>query len=593
VRNSVSHTVRRSTTRCCPFALRLLLGAVLTSFLGMLLFGAGFAAAPTAVLDAMKAELGRSVDTLKKQAVPLYFLSYEITDTHNINVHSAFGKLVNSSENRRRQLDIDVRVGDYNIDNTHDIRGSFPGFDFSDRFSFIEVPVEDNADAIRQLLWYHTDRRYKSAAEAFTKVKTNIQVMVKPEDQSPDFSHEQPEKHTEPLQKINLDQKAWEEKLRKYTAPFAKYGDIYEANAFLSANAETRWFTNSEGSELQTSERYYRLFVSAFTKAEDGMELPRYESFFAFTPEGLPDDATILKAVERMIQDLIALRKAPVVDPYIGPAILSGRASGVFFHEVFGHRIEGHRQKREEEGQTFKKKINEQLLPVTFSVNFDPTVRRAKDWDLIGSYNFDNQGVRARRVPVIEKGVFKNFLMSRSPIEGFAKSNGHGRKSPGLRPVARQSNLIVETSTAMTREQLKAKLIEQLKAENKPFGLYFEDIQGGFTITGRMIPNAFNVLPILVYRIYPDGREEMVRGVDLIGTPLTAFSRIVAADNSLNVFNGVCGAESGAVPVSAVSPAILISQIEVQKKVKSQEKPPLLPAPMEESGSRSSAGGAR
>jgi predicted Zn-dependent protease len=321
-------------------------------------------------------------------------VSYEISDTHSFNVSSAFGKLVNSSESRRRQLDIDVRVGDYNIDNTHDIRGSFPGFDMSDRVSFIEVPVEDNPEAIRQLLWYHTDRRYKAGAEAFTKVKTNVQVMVKPEDQSPDFSQEQPEKHIEPVHQISLDPKVWEEKLKKYTAPFAKYGDIYEANAYLYANAETRWFANSEGSELQTSQRYYRLFVSAFTKAEDGMELPRYESFFAFTPEGLPDDATVLSAVEKIIQDLHALRKAPVVDPYIGPAILSGRASGVFFHEVFGHRIEGHRQKREEEGQTFKKKINQQLLPETFNVFFDPTVRRTKDRDLIGSYNFDNQGVR-------------------------------------------------------------------------------------------------------------------------------------------------------------------------------------------------------
>jgi TldD protein len=597
MRNSVNSgydLAERSTIRCRPTALRLRLGAILTCCLSMLAFSAGFpATGPTPVLDAMKAELGRSMETLKKQPVPPYFLSYEITDAHTFSVHSAFGKLVNSSENRRRQLDIDVRIGDYNIDNTHDIRGSFPGFDFSDRFSLVEVPIEDKPEAIRQLLWYHTDRRYKSAAEAFTKVKTNIQVMVKPEDQSPDFSQEQPEKHFEPVQKISLDPKAWEEKLRKYTAPFAKYGDIYEANAYLSANSETRWFTNSEGSELQTSQRHYRLFVSAFTKAEDGMELPRYESFFAFTPEGLPDDTTVLRAVDKIIQDLHALRKAPVVDPYIGPAILSGRASGVFFHEVFGHRIEGHRQKREEEGQTFKKKINEQLLPETFNVFFDPTLRRAKDWDLIGSYNFDNQGVRARRVPVIEKGVFKSFLMSRSPIEGFARSNGHGRKSPGLRPVARQSNLIVESSAALTRKQLKAKLIEQLKAENKPFGLSFEDIQGGFTITGRMIPNAFNVLPILVYRIYPDGREELVRGVDLIGTPLTAFSKIVAADDTLDIFNGICGAESGTVPVAAVSPAILISQIEVQKKVKSQEKPPVLPAPMDESGSRSTAGGVR
>ena len=190
----------------------------------------------------------------------------------------------------------------------------------------------------------------------------------------------------------------------------------------------------------------------------------------------------------------------------------------------------------------------------------------------MGAYHFDNEGVRARRVTVVENGVFKNFLMSRSPIEGFPHSNGHGRRQQGFPAVARQSNLIVEVSPPVTRAALKKMLLEQVKKENKPFGLFFDDIQGGFTITQRTIPNAFNVLPIMVYRIYPDGREELVRGVDLIGTPLIAFSRIVAADDQVDVFNGICGAESGSVPVAAASPDILVSQIEVQKKKKSQER---------------------
>ena len=533
------------------------------------------------VLDAMRQELTRSMQTLKAQPVPPYFLSYQINETHNIHVESSFGKIVSSNESRR-QLDIDLRVGDYQLDNTREIRGTPQMFDPSDRFSFIEIPVDNDTDTIRSILWYHTDQKYKRASEQYTKVKTNVEVMVKAEDQSADFSREEPEMHTEPIVPLKLDRRLWEDKLRKYSAPFARYGDIYEAQAVLQAASETRWFVSSEGAEIRTSQPIYRLILNAFTKAEDGMELPRYESYAALTPEGLPDDATVLTAAEKMIQDLQALRHAPVVDPYTGPAILSGRASGVFFHEVFGHRIEGHRQKREEEGQTFKKKVNEKVLPETFAVYFDPTVRHLADTDLVGTYRYDNQGVRARRVAVVENGVFKNFLMSRSPIEGFPTSNGHGRGQPGLRPVARQSNLIVETSKSLTRDQLKQQLIAQLKQENKPFGLYFEDIQGGFTITGRMIPNAFNVLPIMVYRIYPDGREELVRGVDLIGTPLTAFSKIVAAGGRTEVFNGVCGAESGGVPVSASSPAILISQIEVQKKVKSQEKPPILPAPFEE-----------
>ena len=172
--------------------------------------------------------------------------------------------------------------------------------------------------------------------------------------------------------------------------------------------------------------------------------------------------------------------------------------------------------------------------------------------------------------------------MSRSPINGFPGSNGHGRAQPGFRPVARQSNLLVLNSRPVSRSQLESLLLEQIRAQGKPFGLLVEDIEGGFTLTGRTIPNAFNVLPLVVYRVYPDGRKELVRGEDLIGTPLTVFSKILAADDEAAVFNGICGAESGQVPVSASAPAILVSQIEVQKKAKSQDRAPILPAPVGE-----------
>jgi len=529
----------------------------------------------------MKDELARSMDTLKTQPVPPYFLSYEITETHSLSVYGAFGTLTHSGESKRRQLDIDLRVGDYKLDNTHSIRGAMPGMDL-DRYFFVEMPLTDDPDAVRSVLWYHTDRKYKQGVERLAKARADVQLRVQEEDKSDDFSREKAERFVGPLLSIKIDLPAWEKKIRTYTAPFKKYGQIYEARAGLSATAETRWFVSSDGSELQTCQPNYRLYISAYTKADDGMELPRYESFFAFSPEGLPDEATVLKTVDTMIKDLLALRQAPVVEPYTGPAILSGRASGVFFHEIFGHRVEGHRQKLAEDAQTFKKMINQKVLPDTFTVHFDPTVGRMAKTDLSGRYDFDNQGVKARRVTVVENGILKEFLMCRSPIEGFANSNGHGRKQVGMAPVSRQSNLIVQVNQPVSHGELKKMLAARLKEENRPFGLIFDDIQGGFTMTGRMIPNAFNVIPVMVYRIYPDGREELVRGVDLIGTPLSTFSRIVAGDDQADVFNGICGAESGGVPVAAVSPAVLVSQIEVQKKVKSQDRPPILPPPFEE-----------
>jgi len=532
----------------------------------------------TPVLEAMQQELQRSVDTLSKQPTPLYYLSYEITENVRVSMAASFGHFSGSSRGRQRLADIDLRVGSYDLDNTHTIRGRFGRF--SRRFSRggVEVPVDD-LQALRSILWHQTDKKYKQAVERLAKVRADVKIKVEEEDQAGDFTAEKPEKLVEESIPLTMNQALWKEKLEKYTAPFSQSTHIYSADARVSANVETRWYVNSEGTEIRTSQPYYRLFISALTKAEDGMELPRYESFFSFTPEGLPDDDSILKVVEEMVQDLEALRVAPVVDPYTGPAILSGRASAVFFHEILGHRVEGHRQKEEDDAQTFKKMVNRKVLPEIFSVVFDPTVKRIESMDLVGSYRIDNQGVKAQRVPVIENGVLKNFLMSRTPVEGFSRSNGHGRKQAGLSPVARQSNLFVEASESHSSQELEGLLIALVKKAGKSFGLYFEDVQGGFTNTGRTRPNAFNVLPVMVYRIHSDGRKELVRGVDLIGTPLTTFSKIAAADDRLGAFNGICGAASGVVPVAGVSPAVLVSQIEVQKKMKSQERGPILPAP--------------
>jgi TldD protein len=532
------------------------------------------------VLSAEKAELARSMEQLKKQEVAPYFLSYEIVETHTATVIGSFGALTHSAENRHRLLRINLRVGDYALDNTRQVRAG-PGA-LADRFSAIAIPIEDDPAAIRSVLWYHTDRRYKQAVEELATARTVSQVNVEREDKSADFSAAPAEQSVTAIAPFSVNRKIWEDKVRKFTAPFQRFGNLYDATATLSATQDTRWFVSSEGSAIQASQTYYRLQITAFSKADDGMELPRYESFFAFTPEGLPDDAAVLKAVNTMIADLQALRKAPIVDPYTGPAILSGRAAAVFFHEVFGHRIEGHRQKSEAEGQTFKKMVGSAVLPDFLSVVFDPTLRRYGGTDLGGAYDFDDEGVKARRVNVVSDGVMLNFLMSRTPIDGFPASNGHGRAQPGFSPVARQSNLMVLNSRPVSHARLRAMLVEEIKKQDKPFGLLFDDIAGGFTITGRTIPNAFNVLPVMVYRVYPDGHEELVRGVDLIGTPLTAFSKILAADDETLVFNGVCGAESGFVPVTASAPAILVSQIEVQKKSKSQERAPILPAPFEE-----------
>jgi predicted Zn-dependent protease len=544
--------------------------------------------APSPVSQALEQELKRAFEILKQKGNPApYFISYEVTENESLDIEASLGALRSSERNNSRLLDIDVRVGDYDLDSTHQIRGQRGGGG-AQAFSYpVLMPVDNDVDALRSVIWLETDRKYKAAVERFIQVKANRTIKVEEEDTSADMSRQTAE--TAKLPRVALDVNAanWEKKLKAFSAVFNKHPEIYDGTVSLSTSANNDYLVNSEGTSIQHGGNSWRLAIYARTKADDGMELYRFEAFDSHTADRLPSDEKIRQTIEVMIADLKALRTAPVIEPFTGPAILSGRASGVFFHEIFGHRIEGHRQKSESEGQTFTKKLNQPILPDFISVVDDPTMERISGVDLNGYYKFDDDGVAAQKVTVVDKGILKNFLMSRSPISGFEASNGHGRKAPGYRTVGRQGNLIVQASATVPDAKLRAMLIDEAKKQGKTFGLLFKDISGGFTLTGRSNPQSFQVTPIMVYRIYVDGRaDELVRGVDLIGTPLTSFSKIVAAGDVPEVFNGFCGAESGYVPVAAVSPAILTTQIEVQKKAKSSERPPILPPPLATNGGR-------
>ncbi|HYP25163.1 MAG TPA: metallopeptidase TldD-related protein [Blastocatellia bacterium] len=532
------------------------------------------------LLKAMEEEMRRSMKGLGEKAdPPPYFISYYVAEEEQTSIASSFGALRGSSTNTSRYLDVQVRVGDYKLDNMRQIRGDSFGA-FLDFQPPVPITVENDPDAIKSVIWRETDRKYAAAVERLIQVKTDAAVKVKPEDGSPDFSRETPQQHLGALSHVRVDAAAWEKRLKQLSALFNQYPEVHECSVSLRASATNKYFVNSEESLIQHGLKHWRVGVYATTKADDGMELYRYEFFDAHSPEGLPDDKAISQAIDRVAKDLRDLRKAPAIDPYTGPAILTGRAAGVFFHEIFGHRIEGHRQKDEEEGQTFTKNVNQKVLPDFISVVDDPMMERAAGVDLNGHYRYDDEGVKAQPVPVVEKGVLKNFLMSRSPVAGFGKSNGHGRKQVGFNAVGRQGNLIVQAAQTVSESRLREMLIEECRKQGKQFGLVFKDISGGFTFTGRGNPQVFQVTPIMVYRVYTDGRpDELVRGVDLIGTPLMSFSKILACGDKQEVFNGYCGAESGIVPVSALAPSILTAQIEIQKKEKSADRPPLLPPP--------------
>lgn len=534
------------------------------------------AAGPAGLLQILTAELNRNFTTLQDKAEPKpYFLSYSVVEQENSSLSAVLGAITSNHTRHQRSLDVSIRLGSAKLDNYHQIRGDMPDF-----ASGVPVALDDSAAAIQRRLWAETDRVYRLAAQRLTNINTNREVKVADkETAADDFSVEQPETATIPTAASAFNQQEWAGRLRKLSARFSKYPKVLSSQVTVTAMRETKYFVSSEGTRLQHGRPFARIMIAAQAKAADGMDLSTSDSFSAADPKNLPNDKDIEDAIDRVARDLTRLLDAPLVEPYVGPAILSGRAAGVFFHEIFGHRIEGHRQKDESDGQTFTKRIGENVLPPFLSVVFDPTLHELSGEDLHGWYDFDDEGVRARRVPVVEQGILKTFLMSRSPIAGFPHSNGHGRKQAGAEAVSRQSNLIVHAAQTVTEKRLREMLIEQIKRQNKPYGYYFQDITGGFTTTGRQGFQAFKVIPLVVYKVYADGREELVRGADLVGTPLASFAKILAAADKPGIFNGYCGAESGSVPVSAISPALLIGEIEIQKKDQSRDQPPLLPAP--------------
>ena len=542
-------------------------------------FLATCAYAQSPLVKILSDELERNFTALKQKADPVpYFLGYEITDQESDVILASRGSLDGQNHNHDRILDTTIRAGTPKFDNYRRVPGDRPRFTLATR-----IALDDNPEAIRKTLWLTTDRVYRGVAQRLIRIKADEKLRSAATDGSDDFSSEQPQTSFSAPSKLKFNASEWGARLRKVSTEMSKYPGAINSNVAVEAQRIMTTVVTSEGTRVESGRLFARVMITARGKATDGMDLASLETFETGDPSTLPKDAEILAAVERAGKNLTDLLHAPPADPFVGPAILSGRAAGVFFHEIFGHRIEGHRQKDETEGQTFTKSVGKPVLPTFLSVIFDPTRAEYNGIALNGTYQYDDEGVKARRIVAVDNGILKAFLMSRSPIEGFPNSNGHGRRSPGNEVVSRQSNLIVESTNKVTDAELRKMLIEEVKKQNKPYGLYFDQVTGGYTTTASRGLQAFTVIPLVVYRVFADGRpDELIRGADIVGTPLSSFEKIMATSDKMEVFNGICGAESGNVPVSAVAPALLVSTIEIQRKERSQDRPPYLSRPSAE-----------
>ncbi|MCA9524876.1 MAG: TldD/PmbA family protein, partial [Myxococcales bacterium] len=442
-----------------------------------------------------------------------------------------------------------------------------------------EAPVDDDPGALRATFWLLTDAAYKGALSTYLRKQARKVTTV--EDKHVDsFSREKPVQRVDPPMRLDADAEAWRGQARRLSARFRTAGRLLDGSVRISGERTRTYIVTSEGSRVLKEHVIYSLAFDATSQAEDGALLEQGETFYASAPEKLPTEAQLDALVTRALTNLEALAKAPIADPYTGPAILEPEATGVFFHETIGHRLEGERQNDDNEGRTFKGQVGQPIIPAFLTVRDDPTQPAFAGTPLNGHYLIDDQGVPAQNTVLVDKGVLKTFLTSRTPIEDVKLSNGHGRAQGVATPMARMGNLFVESSRKVPRAELKAMLLAEVKKQGKPYGLIIRDITGGSTNTSNYGYQAFKGTPRMVYRVdAATGEETLVRGVEMVGTPLTVISKILTASEEMGIFNGYCGAESGYVPVSAIAPATLFSEIELQRSQRDKERPPLLTPP--------------
>jgi len=544
-------------------------------------------------LSAMRAELTRSMERLRLAGYEApYFLSYQVKDVTRHEVSGRFGAVFEDATRRDRNLFVDLRVGSYAFDSSGDDENAMVlGPTGPTWYAPKDAPLDGDPAALRNALWLATDERYKEALSSYFKKKSRDVFRQDDPDRAASFTREAPAEHVDEPRPYPFDGARWAGAVRDLTARFRADPAIFDATLKVQAERQVRWFTSSEGSALVTESTLYAVHLLAVTRAPDGQLLEDGRDFYARTEAGLPGPEALRKAADEVMAELAALRAAPAIDPYTGPAILEAEATGVLFHEAVGHRLEGERLDDDKEGQTYKGRVGSMVLPAFLTIVDDPTLERAGDQLLNGTYRFDEQGVPAQRTVLIRDGKLERYLLSRRPVRPFERSNGHGRSQGSRSPMARMANLVVESSKRIAAAELKRLLMAEARRQGKPYGLVIRDITGGNTNTMSFGYQAFKGTPRLVYRVDArTGKEELVRGVELVGTPLTSVNKVIATGEAVRVFNGFCGAESGYVPVSTVAPAALVGEIELQRVARANERAPLLPPPWSEPPSAAAPG---
>jgi hypothetical protein len=569
---------------------------------GLALVGTWAAADPwedTPSVRAMKDEIARSIDQLQVtgSAKP-YLVSYLLSDRTTTTVNASFGALVESETDPMRTLDLDVHVGDYKLDNSNIASDNFG----DERGRTISLPIEDDYDAVRRDLWLATDRQYKHAVEQLERKQTLAKTHVTTGTEADSFSKETPSHITDDHPVPAVDATKLEALAKKVSAVFRDNPDAYTGDVTIRAVTAKQYFVSSEGSASMQSGSFVRVTLECTTQADDGMTLRDTRSWFADTVDALPSESELVTAATTLSAELSALRAAPVTDDYRGPILFTDVAAGQVIRAVLAEDLAGTPAAKGSEmpsgfGGTESNlvgKVGQRILPVGTKIVADPTVQKIGTVTLAGATAFDEEGVRAQKVTLVDNGTLKQFLMSRIPRKGFEHSNGHASSSWGMPTRAHPSNLFVTAKKAVSAKALRKQALALAKAEDLDYVLVIERLDPAARyddLDAVMTPEGRTALgrPMVMRRVYRDGHDELVRGGTVGSVAIRNLRDIVGFGNAPTAysysesgyrgFGGIGGDWEFGYLASIVTPSLLLRDLDVSKPVGPQRAPAVVPRP--------------
>lgn len=551
-----------------------------------------------ATLRAMKDELARSIESLAlPDSAKPYFLSYQLHDVQQVNAEASQGALMKSGSDRTRMLDIDLRVGDYSFDNSN---ASEPeGMHERTRWPTIALPVEDNYDAVRHELWRATDSLYKGALESLDRKRAVAKSEAKTSDDVASFSKEPPS-HIADDRVVALPEKTRVVALaKKVSAVFRDNPDVYEGSVSIKASTERHYFVSSEGSSSVQTISEVTIEIACETQADDGMAIHDNARFSAVSFDQLPSETALLAQAAKLSAELSAIRRAPVVDDYTGPVLFEGIAADQLIVALLAESLSGtpapksdRPGARTQSETSLAGKVGQRILPAGVSIVDDPTVDHAGSALLVAGARFDAEGIPRQKVSLVEDGVFKRFLMSRTPRKGFEHSNGHATSTPFSAPRARPANVLVSSTKGVSDAEIKRRALATAKELGLPYVLVADKLDTHTVSMDDFDPSMFSTdalpRPSVARRLYLDGHDELVRGATFGALPIRALKDLLAVGKAATVYSyqdsgfgsrfAGFGVPSGPY-VSIMSPALLVRDLDVKKPVGAHRAPPITPRP--------------